>query len=305
MVGAKLAEARSLPTLRMPRRPFLLASYWPDLVPTLPIIFVLPPIGEISRVAELHRHRSVCGNKMKNVAIIQARLGSTRLPAKVLRDVQGQTMLQRVVRQVRRCTFVDEIVVATSDENVDCPLVKFCQDNDLDVFVGSRLDVVKRITEAAKKLKADNIISLGAHCPLIDPGVIDQVVIKLINDSFLDFTTNVYPTRMYPIGLDVSAFTLKTLLLVDRLAFAPAERENPLLHVFRNPGLFSIGNVQPREDHSHLRWSVETMDDLRLVNAIYKHFGPRRIRWRNIVDAYQSNPHWAAINSFKPQQRVA
>ena len=207
--------------------------------------------------------------------------------------------------QVRRCTFVDQIVVATSNQNVDYPLVKFCQDHELEVFVGDRLDVVKRITDAAIKFNADNIISLGAHCPLIDPGVIDQTIIKLINDSFLDFTTNIYPIRMYPTGLDVSAFTLRTLLLIERLASDPAERENPAVHVFRNPGLYSIGNVQPREDHSQLKWSVETMDDLRLVNAIYKHFGPRRFRWRNVIDAYQNNPHWTAINSTTPQQRVA
>ena len=242
---------------------------------------------------------------MRNVAIIQARLGSSRLPAKVLRDVQGYTMLERVVRRVRRCQYVDQVVVATSDEHVDKPLVKFCQDKGYDVFAGSHLDVLKRFTDAAIAFQADRIVRITADCPLIDSAVVDQVIIKLINDPFLDYTCNFFPQRFYPRGLDAEAFTLKTLLLAEKLAVDPPEREHVTLQIYRNPSLYKIGCVRPRTDHSHLRWTVDTMDDLRLVNAIYKHFGPRRFRWRNVVEAYQSNPHWLAFNQNVSQKRVA
>ncbi len=242
---------------------------------------------------------------MKNVAIIQARLGSTRLPAKVLRDIQGYTMLQRVVRRVKRCQYVDQVVVATSDEAVDKPLIKYCQDEGFDVFAGSHLNVLTRYTDAAIAYQADNIIRITADCPLIDPGVVDQVIIKLMGDPFLDYTCNFFPFRRYPRGLDAEAFTLKTLLLADKMAIDPPEREHVTLQVYRNPSLYKIGSVQPRADHSSLRWTVDTMDDLRLVNSIYQYFGSRRFRWQNIVDAYAENPHWLAINQNTTQKRVA
>jgi spore coat polysaccharide biosynthesis protein SpsF len=205
---------------------------------------------------------------MKNVAIIQARLGSTRLPAKVLRDIQGQTMLKRVVRRIRQCKYIDQVVVATSDETVDEPLVKFCQDEGFDVFLGSHLDV-------------------------------------LMADPFLDYSCNFFPVRRFPRGLDAEAFTLDTLLKANEMAFDAPEREHVTLQIYRNPSLYKIGSVQTPEDHSSLRWTVDTMDDLRLINSIYRHFGTRRFRWRDVVDAYEENPHWLTINQNITQQRVA
>ena len=242
---------------------------------------------------------------MKNVAIIQARLGSSRLPAKVLRDIQGQTMLSRVVTRVRQCQYVDQVVVATSDEEVDKPLVEFCQDEGFDVFEGSHLDVLSRYTDAAIAHKADNIIRITADCPLIDPGVVDQVIIKLMSDPFLDYACNFFPERRFPRGLDAEAFTLETLLQANKMAVDPPEREHVTLQIYRNPSLYMIGSVQPKGDHSSLRWTVDTMDDLKLINSIYRHFGSSRFNWRNIVDAYRENPHWLTINQNITQKRVA
>ena len=242
---------------------------------------------------------------MKNVAIIQARLGSTRLPAKVLRDVQGQTMLKCVVRRVQQCKYIDQVVVATSNETVDEPLVEYCQEEGFDVHQGSHLDVLSRYTDTAIAHKADNIVRITADCPLIDPGVIDQVIIKLIADPFLDYACNFFPVRRFPRGLDAEAFTLETLLQANKMALDPPEREHVTLQIYRNPSMYKIGSVQQNEDHSHLRWTVDTMDDLRLINSIYRHFGSSRFRWRNIVDAYRENPHWLTINQNITQKRVA
>ena len=89
------------------------------------------------------------------------------------------------------------------------------------------------------------------------------------------------------------------------MAVDPPEREHVTLQIYRNPSLYMIGSVQPSEDHSSLRWTVDTMDDLRLINSIYRHFGSGRFRWRNIVDAYRENPHWLTINQNISQKRVA
>ena len=242
---------------------------------------------------------------MKNVAIIQARLGSTRLPAKVLRDIQGRAMLYRVVERVRQCKYIDQVVVATSDEEVDKPLVAYCQDEGFDVFAGSHLDVLSRYTDAATAHKADNIVRITADCPLIDPSVVDQVVIKLLADPFLDYTCNFFPVRRFPRGLDAEAFTLETLLQANKMAVDPPEREHVTLQIYRNPSMYKIGSVQPNSDHSSLRWTVDTMDDLRLVNTIYRHFGFRQFRWPDVVNAYRENPHWLTINQNISQKRVA
>ncbi len=214
-------------------------------------------------------------------------------------------MLKRVVRRVQQCKYIDQVVVATSDETVDQALVEYCHDEGFDVHQGPHLDVLRRYTDTAIAFKADNIIRITADCPLIDPGVIDQVIIKLMADPFLDYTCNFFPVRRFPRGLDAEAFTVETLLQANEMAFDPPEREHVTLQIYRNPSMYKIGSVQTTEDHSALRWTVDTMDDLRLINSIYRHFGFRRFRWRNIVEAYRENPQWLTINQNITQKRVA
>ena len=242
---------------------------------------------------------------MKNVAIIQARMGSSRLPGKVLRDINGMTMLDRVVRRVKRCQYVDQVIVATSDLPIDRAIVDHCRDFGYTAFAGDHLDVLSRYVDAAKQFNADRIIRITADCPLIDSGVIDQVVIKMENDPFLDYACNFFPNRFFPRGLDAEAFTIQTLMLADKLTRHKSQREHVTLQIYKNPSLYRIGNVQPRTDHSHFRWTVDTAEDLQLVNLIYRHFGHHRFRWRQIVDAYQTNPHWFAINQQIIQKKVA
>jgi len=242
---------------------------------------------------------------MKNVAIVQARMGSARLPGKVLRDVNGMTMLDRVVRRVQRSQYVDQVVVATSDMPIDLAIVNHCRDFGYSVFAGDHLDVLKRFVDAAQTFEADRIIRITADCPLIDPGLIDQVVIKLENDPFLDYACNFYPNRMYPRGLDAEAFTIQTLQLADKLTRKMSTREHVTLQIYQNASLYRIGSVQPRLDYSHLRWTVDTAEDLQLANQIYNHFGHQRFRWRQVLDAYQSNPHWLNINQQTIQKKVA
>lgn len=242
---------------------------------------------------------------MNNVAIIQARMGSTRLPGKVLRDVNGMTMLDRVVRRVKRSQFVNQVVVATSDLPDDQAIVNHCRDFGYPVFAGAHLDVLRRYVDAARVFDADRVIRITADCPMIDSDVIDQVVIQLENDPFLDYACNFFPNRFYPRGLDVEAFTAQTLNRVDQSAQTSPQREHVTLQIYQNPALYRIGSVQPREDHSHFRWTVDTAEDLKVVNLIFHHFGHRQFRWREAVDACLSHPQWSLINQQITQKKVA
>ena len=242
---------------------------------------------------------------MKNVAIIQARMGSTRLPGKVLRDINGMTMLDRVVRSVMRCKHVDEVVVATSELPMDLAIVNHCRDFGYSVFAGDHLDVLSRFVKAATKFEADRVIRITADCPLIDSRTIDQIVTQLENDPLLDYACNFFPNRMYPRGLDAEALTFETLKLANKLSRESTQREHVTLQIYQNPTLYRIGSVQPRQDHSHLRWTVDTAEDLHLVNLIYRHFGHQRFHWRQVLDAYSSNPHWLTINQQTIQKKVA
>lgn len=222
-----------------------------------------------------------------------------------MRDVHGMTMLDRVVRRVKRSQYIDEVVVATSDLPIDRTIVNHCRDFGYSVFAGDHLDVLNRFVAAATKFEADRVIRITADCPLIDPGLIEQVVIKLENDPFLDYACNFFPNRMYPRGLDVEAFTFATLELANRLARDRGQREQVTSQIYQNPALYRIGSVQPRQNHSHLRWAVGNSADLQLVNQIYQHFGHQHFHWRQVLDAYALNPQWLSQNSQTVQKKVA
>ncbi|MRS03688.1 acylneuraminate cytidylyltransferase, partial [bacterium] len=144
------------------------------------------------------------------VAILQARMSSTRLPGKVLLDLGGRSVLSRMVERVRQSKLVTRVVVATTIDPSDEPIVKLCQDENIDVFRGSLPDVLDRYYQAATKYHADIVIRLTGDCPLIDADLIDQTIQALM-DQKADFSCNRLPPpfqRTYPIGLDVEACTM-------------------------------------------------------------------------------------------------
>src|SRR6185503_3950681 len=206
---------------------------------------------------------------MKIVAIIQARMGSSRLPGKVLADVCGRPMLHYVISRVRQARRLSLIVVATSDETTDDVVVRFCQTNDVPCFRGSRNDVLDRYYNAAKYFQADVIVRLTADCPLLDPAIIDKVVETFMAGQF-DYASNTQePT--YPDGLDTEVFTWKALERVWHEARVPSDREHVSTYMIKNPGLFHIGSVKHDQDLSHLRLTVDEPRDLELIRQIYRH----------------------------------
>jgi spore coat polysaccharide biosynthesis protein SpsF len=236
---------------------------------------------------------------MKTVAIIQARMSSTRLPGKVLKVAEGRTILDRMVERVKNASLVDEVVVATTTDLSDEPIVELCQKLMIPVFRGSLQDVLDRFYQAAVIYQADIIVRLTGDCPLIDPNLIDDVVRALI-DQKVDFACNRLPppmTRTYPIGLDVEACTFPALERAWKEATEKHEREHVLPYLYSVPGRFKVVQLNYSEDLGKLRWTLDTPEDLQLLEQVYARFNGRNdFSWLDVLDLFRREPQLAEIN---------
>jgi len=237
---------------------------------------------------------------MRRVCVVQARMGSTRLPGKVLRDLAGRPMLAQLLRRLGACTSLDEIVVATTIEASDDPIAELGVSEGIRVCRGSETDVLSRIVEAARDTDADVIVRVTADCPLIDPQVMDRVINELTtNASTADYASNVI-RRTFPRGLDVEAMFLDTLLRVDRLARTRTEREHVTITILsERPNVFLTRSVESDNDDSDLRWTVDEERDLELVGRLYEalRLGERIVPYAIVVDHVREHPELASINA--------
>ena len=233
---------------------------------------------------------------MKIVAIIQARMGSSRLPGKVLADVCGTPVLHCVVSRVRQARTLSLFAVATSDHSTDDVIEKFCQINVVPCFRGSQDDVLDRYYRAAKHFQANVIVRLTADCPLLDPAIIDKVVETFMTGKF-DYCSNTQEPS-YPDGLDTEVFTWNALERSWQEAHLPSEREHVSTYVTKNPGLFRLGSVKHDEDLSRLRWTVDEPQDLDLIREIYRYLPNKKtFRLDDLLALYREHPEFSAINS--------
>lgn len=233
---------------------------------------------------------------MKVVAIIQARMGSTRLPGKVLRDIGGMTMLARVVRQVQRAKLIEQVVVATSTEVSDAAIVEAGTALGVQVTRGSESDVLDRYYQAARFSQAEAVVRITADCPLIDPGVMDKVIADFL-DKRPDYASNII-TRTYPRGLDTEVMMITALERVWKAASESYQRIHVTPYFYQNPQLFHLLAVHGDEDYSQQRWTVDTLKDLNFVREIYNRMGDRDdFTWREVLTLIQDNPALAEMNA--------
>lgn len=237
------------------------------------------------------------------VAIIQARVGSTRLPGKVLADLGGATALSRVIHRTRRATLLDEVIVATSVSPADAAVAAECDHLKTCCFRGSEHDVLDRYYQAALDCAADVIVRITADCPLIDPVLIDDLLSAFLSSN-CDYASNALPHR-YPRGLGVEAFTSEALLRAWNNATQPYERVHVTPHFYQNPQNFRVLSVAAEADFSRHRWTLDTPEDLKLIRAIYSRFGNHDdFHWRDVLDLLEREPHLAEINSHVPQKAL-
>lgn len=205
-----------------------------------------------------------------NLAILQARFSSSRLPGKVLADINGLPMIIRQINRVRKATLIDRIIVATSDQNSDDKLVGILKSFDIDFYRGDLNNVASRFLQLIEKYNPSNIIRLTGDCPLIDPEIIDLVVgsHKANNAEYSSNTLN--PT--YPDGLDVECFKPGPFLKLVADNPSPTELEHVTYGLYTRTNFCQLNSVVQETDYSNLRWTVDVEEDLNFVRKIYKNF---------------------------------
>jgi spore coat polysaccharide biosynthesis protein SpsF len=243
---------------------------------------------------------------MRVVAVVQARMGSSRLPGKVLLDLAGDCMLAHVINRLKRAKALSEVVVATTTEPADGALADLCADRGWPCFRGSENDVLDRYYRAAKERGADVVVRVTSDCPLIDPGLVDDVAREVLaHAGDCDYAANVWPRRTYPRGLDAEAFPFAALERAWREDDNPAWREHVTEYMVRHPERFRLcGVTHPTADHSGHRWTVDTPEDLEFVRVVYRHFGGDSFSWEDALAAVGRHPEWEAINRDVVQKVV-
>jgi spore coat polysaccharide biosynthesis protein SpsF len=240
----------------------------------------------------------------KVVAIVQARMGSTRLPGKVLMELGGQTTLARVVARLSRSERVNQVVIATTTTTADEVIVKEAERNARAWFCGSEQDVLSRYLQAAEQFRADLVVRITSDCPLVDPDVVDRVISEALS-SDADFASNCIH-RTYPRGLDTEVFTLDALRRVDDMCDQTHYREHVTPIFYERPDLFRVRSVTGSEDYTRFRWTLDTPEDLELIRAIYSRFDNRDdFGWREVVSLMEEHPELNEINSHVIQKAVA
>ena len=242
---------------------------------------------------------------MRIEAFIQARMGSTRLPGKVLKEVLGRPLLDYLIERLKQARELDDTVILTSKEVSDDPIVRFCDEKMVPCFRGSEEDVLDRYYQAALSRKPDGIVRITADCPLIDPAIVDQVVKTFReNTPTFDYVSNSLE-RTFPRGLDVEIFSYQALAIAFQKAKSPEEREHVTLYLYRHPELFHLKNVAMSPSYAHHRWTVDTPEDFALIKLIIEHLYPNNPRFRltDVLKLLSKHPEWSLLNAHIEQKK--
>jgi spore coat polysaccharide biosynthesis protein SpsF len=231
-------------------------------------------------------------------------MGSTRLPGKVLKDLGGDTVLARVISRTRRATLLTEVVIATSVLPADDVIVRECERLKVACFRGDEADVLDRYYRAAQEFAADAVVRITSDCPLIDPELIDEHVRRLLKRwTEVDFVTNMAkPT--FPLGLAVEALPMDVLSRMKRMSETDVLKEHVTSLAYVEPDWFRIDDILYPVDLSHLRWTVDTPEDLKLVRLIFQHFGDDHFLWEEVLPILDQHPDWSEINRAIPQKTI-
>lgn len=243
---------------------------------------------------------------MKTVIIVQARMSSTRLPGKVLYEVLGKPLLEYQIERLCQVRLADELVIATTTNDTDQNIVELCERVGVAYYRGSEEDVLSRYYEAATQSGADVVVRVTSDCPLIDPGVMDEVIGLYINNrDKYDYVSNTLE-RTYPRGLDTEVFSMKALVKAHREAREQPEREHVTLFLYRRPEQFRLANSSSAVDYSQHRWTVDIPEDFELIKLILQELYPvnNRFTWLDVLNLLKENPEWVKINAAVKQKEV-
>ena len=228
--------------------------------------------------------------------IIQARMGSTRLPGKAMLDVENdKTVLYFVIKQLQNCKLIDKIIVATTTLEDDNKIANFSKDLGIDCFRGSSNNVLDRYYQCAKEYSIFTIVRIPSDKPLIDPEIVDNVVSMFRNNSY-DYITNFVSNPTFPSGTEVEIFSINALKKVWEKAKLPSEKEHVTPYFVNHKDEFKITHIENSENLSHLRWAVDRIEDLKLVRKIVSKIKKRPIIMKDIIDLFAREPELVEIN---------
>lgn len=242
---------------------------------------------------------------MKVLCILQARMGSERLPGKVMKKILGKPMISYTLERLKKSRYIDETVLATSTLDSEQELVDYLEVNGYQYFRGSENNVLKRYMDAANSFGGDIIIRVTGDCPLIDPVVVDEVIAHFLNNNY-DYVRLDVPDTFVR-GFDVEVFSREAMERVYELTKDLEEnspyKEHVTFYMVKHPKEFSVGYVKGTElFHKDYRLCVDTPEDLKLVEIIFESLSERDLNAKTIVKFLDDNPDIAKINKYIRQR---
>ncbi|QIZ73125.1 cytidylyltransferase domain-containing protein [Oxynema aestuarii] len=241
-----------------------------------------------------------------NIGIVtQARMTSTRLPGKVLKTVLDKPLLQYHLEQLQQVRLADRIIVATTTNATDNPIIQWCDRLAIAYYRGSENDVLSRYYHAAKTYQIDPIIRVTSDCPLIDPEIVDRLIQSYLDSQPpVDYFSNCLE-RTYPRGMDAEIFSFKSLEEAFQEATAQPDREHVTPFIYRQPQRYRIAHLKDKKNNSHHRWTVDTPEDFQLIEKIIKSLSrsEEKLTFKNCLILLENHPEWSKINTHIEQKK--
>ncbi|MDR1159045.1 MAG: glycosyltransferase family protein [Syntrophomonadaceae bacterium] len=243
---------------------------------------------------------------MKIAIIIQARMGSERLPGKVMKEVLNKPLLEYHLERLNHCRLGDDIVIATTKNKADDVIAEYCLNKGIKIFRGSEDDVLERYYLAASEIQADIIVRATADCPVIDPLIVDQEIeFYLRNQDKYDYVSTLL-VPSYPRGITAEVFPFWALEKSYKEAKTPSQHEHVTPYIYQNPHLFRLGNMRHAVDLSHHRWTVDQEEDFLLISKIITALYPLNpyFTMDDILELLREHPDWILINAHVQQKNI-
>jgi len=232
----------------------------------------------------------------KVYGIIQARMGSSRLPGKVMMEIKGRSILDLLVQRIKDSKLLNGIIIATSISDKDNIIEEYCSKNNVNCFRGSEENVLERVLLAAKSQGADIIVEITGDCPLIDFKLIDDII-KFYFENDYDYVST-FNTRTFPVGYDVRIFSTESLDEINKLTKDKEDREHVSIYYIKHPEKYKIGSFIAEEEirHPEYRLVVDEKEDFELMKKIFEHFETLTFSIKEVIDFLKENPELALIN---------
>jgi spore coat polysaccharide biosynthesis protein SpsF len=242
--------------------------------------------------------------KPRVVAILQARMGSTRLPAKIFAEIIGQPMIGLIVSRLRLARLVDEFVIATTCLPEDQRIEDYAKTNGIACTRGSKDDLLDRYYQAAATFQADVVVRLTSDNPLLDAEFLDWTTSHFLSERpAYDYVDTVH-SKTFPLGMSVEVVEIHALETAWKEDKNAAWREHCTPFIYRHPERFRLWHLRSQDDYSSMRWTVDTPEDLAFVRLVYEHFGHHHFGWRDVIEALRLHPEWIDINRNIAQKIV-